>query len=141
VNQDDEHLRLLSVFHYVVGGLGAVFSLFPVLHLIIGLAMVTGRIGQDNQDQFPRVFGWFFVVIALFVILCGLTYSGLLIWAGRCIAWRRHYSFCFVMAAVSCIFFPFGTVLGVFTLLVLNRPSVREQFLAGPHRRLDPGRA
>jgi hypothetical protein len=32
------------------------------------------------------------------------------------------------MAAVSCIFWPFGTVLGVFTLVVLTKASVRQMF-------------
>jgi hypothetical protein len=28
MNQDAEHLRLLSIFHYIVGGLAALFSFF-----------------------------------------------------------------------------------------------------------------
>jgi hypothetical protein len=32
------------------------------------------------------------------------------------------------MAGVMCIFMPFGTVLGVFTLIVLLRPSVKPLF-------------
>jgi hypothetical protein len=32
------------------------------------------------------------------------------------------------MACVECIFIPFGTVLGAFTILVLMRPSVKEMF-------------
>ena len=39
-NKDDEYLRLLSIFHYVVGGLAGFFALFPILHLIFGLLMV-----------------------------------------------------------------------------------------------------
>jgi uncharacterized membrane protein YuzA (DUF378 family) len=31
MNQDAEHLRLLSIFHYIVGGLAALFSFFPLL--------------------------------------------------------------------------------------------------------------
>src|SRR5260370_41390118 len=31
MNQDAEHLRLLAIFHYVVAGLAALFSLFPLL--------------------------------------------------------------------------------------------------------------
>jgi hypothetical protein len=41
---------------------------------------------------------------------------------------RKHFTFCLIMAAVECIFMPFGTVLGTFTILVINRPSVRELF-------------
>jgi hypothetical protein len=32
------------------------------------------------------------------------------------------------MAAVECLFIPFGTVLGVFTILVLQRPTVKAMF-------------
>jgi hypothetical protein len=43
-------------------------------------------------------------------------------------AHRKHYTFCLVMAGVECLFMPFGTVLGVFTILVLNRQTVKELF-------------
>jgi hypothetical protein len=33
LNVDYEHLRLLSIFHYVVGGITAVCSLFPLIHV------------------------------------------------------------------------------------------------------------
>jgi hypothetical protein len=33
-----------------------------------------------------------------------------------------------VMAGVECIFAPFGTVLGVFTIIVLMRESVKQLF-------------
>jgi len=45
---------------------------------------------------------------------------------------RRRRIFCMVVAAMLCLFHPFGTVLGVFTLLVLARPSVKDAFKAGP---------
>jgi hypothetical protein len=32
------------------------------------------------------------------------------------------------VAALSCAFMPFGTVLGVFTIVVLVRPSVKQLF-------------
>jgi hypothetical protein len=38
--------------------------------------------------------------------------------------------FCLVMAGIQCIFMPFGTVLGVFTIIVLMRNSVKEAFTA-----------
>ena len=33
------------------------------------------------------------------------------------------------MAAIECMFFPFGTVLGVLTIIVLIRPSVKPLFV------------
>jgi hypothetical protein len=38
--------------------------------------------------------------------------------------------FCLVVAGVSCLFMPFGTILGVLSLIVLNRPSVKLLFSA-----------
>ena len=39
------------------------------------------------------------------------------------------------MAGIECIFMPFGTVLGVFTIIVLMRPSMKELFDPGDDKR------
>src|SRR5688572_159480 len=118
--QDEQHLDLLAVFHYVVGGVCGLFSLFPILHVALGLAMASGRIEPHDQEGVVRLFGVFFVVLGTSFIVLGLTFSVLLAYAGRCLAKRRRHMFCMVMAALACMAFPFGTVLGVLTLLVLS---------------------
>lgn len=128
---DVEHLRLLSIFHYIVGAITGVFSLLPIMHLAIGVAMVTGRF-ERSGDAPPAMFGWFFIVVALVFIMCGLALATCLVLAGRFLSRREHYLFCFVIAALACIFFPFGTVLGVFTIIVLSRPAVKELFTRSP---------
>ena len=40
-NQDEEHLRLLATFHYVVAGLGALFACMPLMHVAMGVMMHT----------------------------------------------------------------------------------------------------
>ena len=130
-SQDAAHLDLLGIFHYIVAGVSALFSCFPVIHLVIGIAMVTGRMGEMHRSPGapePALFGWFFIAIAAFLIVLGLTFSALLAYAGRCLRQRRRHTFCLVMAAISCMFMPFGTVLGVFTLIVLSKPSARALF-------------
>ena len=62
------------------------------------------------------------------LILFGWSFAVCVIVAGRSLARHRHYTFCLVMAGVLCIFMPFGTVLGVFTIIVLMRPSVKGLF-------------
>ena len=49
--------------------------------------------------------------------------------AGRSLARHRRYTFCLVVAAILCLFVPFGTLLGVFTIIVLVRSTVRARFL------------
>ena len=126
MNQDAEHLRLLSIGHYVLGGLAALFSLFPLLHLFLGLGLATGRI--EESDPAAAMVGWFLVALACGLILLGVTYAVCVIVAGRKLARRQGYTFCLVMAAISCAFAPFGTVLGVLTILVLVRDPVKAMF-------------
>jgi hypothetical protein len=130
---DASQLRLLSIFHYVVAAITGLFSLIPVLHLVMGLAMVTGKLPMETRTSAaqaidPRLFGWFFVAFASVFIACGLALAGFMAHAGRCLRRRRRYTLCLVVAAISCMMMPFGTVLGVFTLIVLMRPSVKAAF-------------
>lgn len=136
--QDEEHLRLLVVFHNVVAGLGVLFSLFPLLHLGIGIMLVTGRFAPGDQtDGFqPAFMGWFFIAFSLTWMIAGLTMSVFVYRAGRYLRRRERHMFCVVMAGVMCAFAPFGTVLGVFTLLVLHRPTVKDAFLAADATRV-----
>ena len=123
MDQDLQHLKILSTFHYIVGGLSALFACFPILHLCIGMAMLTGAI-----DDAPAFIGLSFVIIPAFMIIMGWIFAICLIIAGRNLAKQESYMFCLVIAAISCAFFPFGTTLGVFTIIVLMRPSVKELF-------------
>jgi hypothetical protein len=129
MDQDLEHLRLLSIFHYVVGGLAALFACFPCIHLGVGIAMVSGAI-EFPQGQGPSaaLVGGFFIAIATVFILLGWSVAVTILLAGRSLARRTRYTYCLVIAAIECVFMPFGTVLGVFTIIVLNRPSVRSLF-------------
>lgn len=126
---DDEQLKLLSIFHYVVAGLAGLFSLFPLFHLFFGIVMVRG--GFDNpKDTFPvELMGWFFIIFSVCFICAGQAFAWCLFVAGRNLAARRRYTFCLVMAALACIFMPFGTVLGVFTIIVLTKEQVKARFL------------
>jgi len=126
MNKDEEHLKLLSIFHYIVGGLAGFFACFPIIHFCIGILILA-----DASRGGPSVaFGLFFMMMALTLIILGWTLALCLIVSGRCLARRRCYKFCFATACVSCVFMPYGTVLGVFTIIVLIRPSVKELFAA-----------
>ena len=125
ISQDDEHLKLLAIFHYVVGGLAGMVALFPLVHLIMGLFMVIApHVFEGEADPAAAVVGWIFVIFAATFIGIGWAFAGCLIAAGRFLTRRKHRLFCLVIGGVECIFMPFGTVLGVFTIIVLMRESV-----------------
>ena len=131
VNQDAEHLRLLLIFHYVLAGMGALMSLIPVFHLAFGIAMVTGMFPSPpsgSGSATDNFMGWFFIGIGAAVIVIGETMALLTFLAGRFIRRRRHRTFILVVSAINCLNVPLGTVLGVFTIIVLSRQSVKAEF-------------
>ena len=127
---DEQHLRLLSIFHYVLGSLTALFACFPLIHVAIGLAMVFAPHSMSNRPggEPPEFVGWLFTCFGAGMFLAGLAVAVCIVLAGRFIAQRRRYWFIFILACFQCTIFPFGTVLGVFTILVLSRQGVKSLF-------------
>ena len=82
--QDIEHLRTLSIFHYVCAGVLGCCSLLPIVHLFVGVLLITGELDiQSGGNPPPRFFGWAIIVVALFVIVLGLATSLCVAIAGR----------------------------------------------------------
>jgi len=107
--------------------------MFPILHLAFGIAMVSGAFDDmDGGSPPPEVFGWIFVIGPAVFISCGLVMAILVAIAGRRLGCYRSYTYCLVIAGIECMFMPFGTILGVFTIIVLMRPTVRELFGVAP---------
>jgi len=131
MDRDTEQLNLLAIFHYVVAGLGALFSFFPLLYTTIGAIFIfAARHGttKPGEDLPPEFLGWIFALLGSLLFLMGIAMALCILIAGRSLALRKRYSFAFVMACIECLFIPFGTILGVFTIVVLSRESVRALF-------------
>lgn len=129
---DAEHLQLLSIFHFVGAGLALLGLMFLIAHYSIFNAVFANPKMWENQKQGPlpteifAVFKWFYLIFAVWFIGCGVTnvLSGLWMRARK---WR---TFSMIVAGFNCLHFPLGTVLGVFTLIVLMRDSVRKLYEA-----------
>jgi hypothetical protein len=128
MNQDEQHLDLLKIFYFVFAALQALGGCVPIVHLTLGVAMIAGKLNGKGGDAGPEALGWFFVAIAAVLMTTFWTMAALTFTAGRRLAERRGYTFCIVIAAVLCLFMPLGTILGVFTIIVLQRPSVKARF-------------
>jgi len=128
---DEEHLRLLTIGHYITGGLCIAFASIFIFHLVFLSAMAVhpewfsapGR-PAGPPDGAMRIFA---VVIGVF-ILAGWTFGGLTLYVGRCIKRRERRTLTVVVACLNTLFIPIGTVLGVFTLIVVTRPSVKKLY-------------
>jgi hypothetical protein len=127
--QQAQYLRLLSIFHYVLGGITLLFSFFPVIHLMIGISFMCADNGKAGPV--PFIFGLAFIVMPLIFMVFGLILGLCLIRAGKYYSLFKKHTFCLVVDAIACAFFPFGTVLGVFGIMTLTKPEVKALFDAG----------
>jgi len=124
---------LLAIFHYVGAGLAALFSFFPLLYTTIGAIFIfAARHGtpKPGEELPPEFLGWIFAIVGLLLFLLGIAMAICILIAGRCLSRRKHHTFALVMACIECLFIPFGTILGVFTIIALSRESVKELFAA-----------
>lgn len=84
--------------------------------------------GRSNQ-QLPFNPGYIFVVFGCVGLVIGWTGAALTIYAGRCISARKHYVFILIVAGLGCVFMNLiNTTLGVFTFIILLRPTVKVLF-------------
>ncbi|HJT79618.1 MAG TPA: hypothetical protein VJ719_00350 [Chthoniobacterales bacterium] len=127
MQEDENHLDLLAIFHYIVAGLTTLFSLFPLIYVAMGLFFAFAPTPSHGEPP-PAFVGWLFVAFGGTFFVVGITLAVCIFAAGRSLHRRTRYWYGFVVACVECIFMPFGTVLGVFTLIVLSRPSVKTRF-------------
>ena len=125
---DQDYLRLLSIFHYVVGGMAGLCGCFPIIHLAVGIGIASGAFNTPGTPGPPPEFGWLFAALAAAAMLLSWTLAIGLVVAGWMLQQRRGYLFCLVMAGFACLFQPFGIILGVFTIIVLVRPGVKALF-------------
>ncbi len=129
--QQKGYLDLLAIGHYVVGGLAGLVSCFALIYLVLGGFMMANP-RAFKPDEPPAFVGCIVFGIGAAILLAGWAYSALTIYAGRCLARRRKYSLALVMAVISCLFTPFGTLVGIFTIILLLQPEVKALFEAPP---------
>ena len=84
--------------------------------------------GPNNQQQPPAVLGWIFAMLGALFFFTGLVIAICILFAGRSLAQQRRYWFAFIVACIECLFIPFGTILGVFTIIVISREPVKALF-------------
>jgi hypothetical protein len=86
---------------------------------------------SQPQAMPPKAFLGAFIWLYLFfgvLLLTGLVLnvlSGFFLWR------KRNRLFSLIIGGLNCLQIPFGTALGVFTILVLSRDSVRQLYAGG----------
>lgn len=127
---DADHLKLLAIFHFVGAGLALIGLLFLLGHYALFHTIIDNPKIWENQKgppppaEFFEVFRWFYVIIGVWFVTSGV----LNVMSGIFLRARKRRMFSLVVAGLNCVHMPLGTVLGIFTLIVLMRDSVRETY-------------
>ena len=143
---DADNLNMLTLCHFILGGLTALFSCLFIMHIVMGTMMIhnpgmftprpmpraapsTPPYPVQPSPFFPPFMGYMFVTLGTIAVLGGWTLGALTAYAGRCLKARRNYLYVLIIAGCNCAFvMPLGTVLGAFTFVVLLRPTVKALF-------------
>jgi hypothetical protein len=120
----------LAIFHFVFGGL-ALFGIgFLAVHYAIFHAVFSDpQMWKHQGDIMPPkafldVFVWFYVFMGV-IFLIGLGLNAL---SGLFLLRKTNRLFSLIVAGLDCLQLPFGTALGVFTIVVLSRETVRQLY-------------
>jgi hypothetical protein len=149
-----DRLRLLSLGYYISGAIGAAFVSFLLIYffLFLGFSFIPESqwnagtrppaaaqqasptalpsvSPSANTNQGPPAIMFRIVAAVIGVIsIVGWTLGALTAYAGHCIKKRKHKIFIYIMAAVNCIWIPYGTLLGIATIILFQWPEVQAQF-------------
>lgn len=131
---DLEHLKLLAIFHYIVGGLVMLFGCLGLFYVVFGIFLLVDPEALSRKGEPPPpLLGAALSIMGLVFTLGGWIFGGLMIYSGRCLRAQKKWMFSLIIAAISCLQVPVGTLLGVFTIVVLSRPSVKRLYgIAAP---------
>ena len=140
--------------YYISGAIGAAFVSFLLIHffMLLGFSFIptsawnapspsptisqyaspppisSATPSSATAQAPPQIFFRIFAGVIGVIILCGWTLGGLTIYAGHCIRKRKHKVFIYIMAAINLIWIPYGTLLGIATILLFQWPEVRAEF-------------
>jgi len=137
---DNEHLKLLSLFHYIFGGIILAYAFFIILQFIFLFYFLETFLRNSsfntftsNNDFDPMIFKFIlYIGIAFFIIM---LIGGILeILSGKFIKARKNRTFSYIIAILNLLSIPYGSILGIMTLTVLGRNTIKEMYIKNNFR-------
>lgn len=142
--KDEKDLRILSILHYCLGAITALCAAFGIPFVTLGTQLMRSggrraKVPAEYQDLIqllkdipgfgdPALLGQMILVIGAGIIALCLVHGFVTAGVGWWIAKRRHRVLSIVFEAFNLMDLPLGTILGIFAIIVLSRPSVVREF-------------
>lgn len=126
MDRDERHLKILSKLQIIYGILNLFVSYYYYEALFLLVHEYRKMLEQSRPDLEVALllgFGFVLILIGIAILFC-------IILAGQSLAQHQNYTFCLIVAAAECLIFPIGTIIGISTILVLRRDTVKALFAA-----------
>lgn len=125
--ESPNNLSTFRILFLVKGILTLCFSLFFILYA--GMGHFFGSLTDFNHNnEVPFNPGIIFIIIGGIGFLICLAIGILTLLASKYIKETKNYNFIFAISIINCLTGILGILLGVFTLIELNKPEVKKLF-------------
>jgi hypothetical protein len=131
MNDDIRYLNMIATLHVLVGLVAGLFSCLPLINLSMGVSMLSDipkMIVQDITFSPFALLPIIFTLLPILIVIVGWMLAIAISLNGYYIKNRQWHTYCLVIGGIETIFMPFGTVLGVFTIILLTKPDIKKLF-------------
>ena len=123
VTRQNDHLRLVSILHYLGGALALCIALYVGFWVLVS-PQIRPHLASFGDPTGIAAFG----VVALAVTLCAAP-----LLSGFLISNQRLRIFSILASLLFLPFFPIGTLIGIYSVWVLAAPMTKIVYSADPH--------
>jgi len=131
MEEDIRYLNLLAIFHMIVAGIVGLLSCLPLINLFIGVPMLKDVPYALSQNEFfsqTTLTPLIFILLPSGMTVIGWMFAVAIALNGYYLKNRKWLNYCMIVSGIETILMPFGTVLGVFTILLLTKPNIKNRF-------------
>jgi hypothetical protein len=125
--QSNHNLNTFSILFLIKAILTLCFSIFFMFYVGLGF-FVSSAVAFDQSNDIPFNPGIIVIIIGAIGLVITVTIGILTILASNYLKAVKNYNFIFAMAVVSCLTGILGILLGVFALIELSKPEVKQLF-------------
>ena len=135
----DKAGRLLSItgWLYILFGVSGfllllIFRYHDTLVKIVEAEFIkyygTTQLRDMEYELIDEILFYFYLIMVLLVVINVIFYA----LCGYLFIKAKYYRVCFVSAVLTCLAFPPGTLLGIFSIVLLRKPEIRRMYGRSP---------
>ncbi|MEE9364604.1 MAG: hypothetical protein V3U92_18550 [Cellulophaga sp.] len=133
-NKQVNNLSTFKILFLVKGILMLLASIFFMAYALIGRFIGNLDEFSEGENQMPFSPGIIFIVVGGIGFILSVIMGIVTLLASKYIKEISNYKFIFVVAILNCLTGILGIVLGIFTIIELNKEPVKELFTTGKKR-------